>query len=119
MQLSNLTAQDNRFCLIDYDKCRDVPAPMFDQSTVLKGIDKTNKAASRMLSVAQIALVCFELEYSESLAPSARREWLGGREDRKYHTKRFDRWVSDTLLGERKQPNSSTAGELWMSACCA
>jgi hypothetical protein len=36
---------------------------MFDQSPVLKGIDKTNKAASRMLSVAQSALVCFELVF--------------------------------------------------------
>ncbi len=36
---TNITVRENRFCLIDYDNCRDATAPIFDESPVLNGIN--------------------------------------------------------------------------------
>ena len=96
IRLANITHQGDRFCLIDFDNCRDARAPIFAKSPVLKGIVGKNKEAARMmmLSIAQIALVVFTLETKKSTR-KVRKVWF---EAKVATTTSFDLWVSDTGL---------------------
>jgi hypothetical protein len=111
---TNITVLENRFCLIDYDNCRDVTAPLFDKSPLLNGINKASDQAMMLLSVAQIAMVSFGLETSEKLASSAWDVWLVG-DDKK--TECFDSWVAETGLGgvfTRTRPAQRQYGRAFM-----
>ncbi len=98
IRLANITHQRDRFCLIDFDNCRNARAPIFARSPVLKGIVGQNKEAARMmmLSIAQIALVVFALDTKESTS-DVWKVWFEGE---KKATESFDRWVSNTGLAE-------------------
>ncbi len=52
---TNITVRENRFCLIDYDNCRDATAPIVDESPVLNGINKASEDAMMLLSHASVS----------------------------------------------------------------
>jgi hypothetical protein len=109
---SNIAVKGDRFCLIDFDNCRGVPS--FRSSPVLKGLtDK--KEGNMMMSVAQIALVVFKVEFVGCPVKVIWNKWIRGESKvlsskESVHNTVFENWVSKKLLQDVF--TSSRAAEL-------
>jgi hypothetical protein len=55
----NITVKDDRFCLIDFDNCRQ--SPVFKNSPVMKSLGVESNSKRMMFSVAQIGIVVFKI----------------------------------------------------------
>ena len=90
----NIAVQGESFCLIDFDMSRyEVASP---QSRVLNRFRRKNSKDSRMMyTVAQIALVVFELETSTSAqqVSNVRKYWLSDAKIGKPAIEPFEAWV--------------------------
>ena len=91
----NITVKNNRFCLIDFDNCRQ--DPVFGNSPVLKSLGAESNCKRMMFSVAQIGIVVFKISIltndhkGTSKVIREVNRWLQGK--RKEMPVGFEAWV--------------------------
>ncbi len=92
----NITVNDDGFHLIDFDNC--CSATQFSDSPLFSDVEYVSEQLM-MISVAQIALVIFELETEEE-PTTVWDEWFRGIRAISKVTAKFNQWVGDNGLND-------------------
>jgi hypothetical protein len=88
----NITVKDDRFCLIDFDNCRQ--SPVFKNSPVIKLLGVESNSKRMMFSVAQIGIVVFKISMLDVEHGKVFRQvnqWLEGKGQE--IPDKFETWV--------------------------
>jgi serine/threonine protein kinase len=108
----NITVKDDRFCLIDFDNCRQ--SPVFKNSPVMKSLGVESNSKRMMFSVAQIGIVVFKISMLNEEHGNVFRQvnqWLQGKGQE--IPDKFETWVRAKSIEMVLLPETRVGGETY------